>query len=419
MAKFTDRYIQGLKSTEKMYQVREGHGFGMRVLPSGLKIWIYTYTLGGRRRQLNLGHYPHASLADARRKYLDAAGLVANGIDPQAGPEPSQPDPEPEEMTVQKLAETWLSEWSKHHHSTRWHYNMDRALENDVISAWGSRLAKDIRRRDAVLLLETVAKRAPGQARNVQKAAQGMFNYAVERELLDYNPFAEIRVSRTIPAMKQRSRKRTLSDQEIKHIWSAIDKGGGSDGTKRALKLILVTGQRPGEVCGLHTKEIDGKWWSIPRERIKTREKRDEDHRVFLSPLARQIIGDVKGHIAPSAGGESEMTENALAYHVRRTVANTGKETYYGLPRWTPHDLRRTMATGLASLGAPQEHIDAIQNHAIPGVSGIYNRYKYDKEKQLWLTKWAQHLDKLLKGKQAASMSKRGKKRGQASGKKS
>lgn len=172
-----------------------------------------------------------------------------------------------------------------------------------MISAWGPRPAKDIRRRDAVLLLETVAKRAPGQARNVQKAAQGMFNYAVERELLDYNPFAEIRVSRTIPAMKQRSRKRTLTDQEIRHIWTAIDKGGGSDGTKRALKLILVTGQRPGEVCGLHTKEIDAQWWSIPRERIKTREKRDEDHRVFLSPLARQIIGDVKGSLPPRQTG--------------------------------------------------------------------------------------------------------------------
>ncbi len=57
------------------------------------------------------------------------------------------------------------------------------------------------------------------------------------------------------------------------------------------------------------------------------------------------------------------------------------------------------MATGLASLGAPQEHIDAIQNHAIPGVSGIYNRYKYDREKQDWLIKWSEHLEKLIVGK--------------------
>lgn len=399
MAKFTDRYIQGLKPAEKMYQVREGHGFGMRVLPSGLKIWIYTYTLNCRRRQLKLGHYPHVSLAEARRKYLDAASQVANGTDPQEDPASPQPVLDAEEMTIQALSETWLSEWSKQHHSPRWHYNMEKALENDVINVWGDRQAKDIRRRDAILLLETVAKRAPGQARNVLKATQGIFNYAVERELLDYNPFAEIRISRTIPAMKQKSRKRTLSEQEIKHVWSAIDNGGGSPGTKRALKLILITGQRPGEVCGLHTREIAGQWWSIPLERIKTREKRDEDHRVYLSPLARQIIGDVTGYLAPSADRTSEMTENALAYHVRRTVTSTGKKPYYGLQRWTPHDLRRTMATGLASLGAPQEHIDAIQNHAIPGVSGIYNRYKYDREKQDWLVKWSEHLEKLIVGK--------------------
>jgi len=354
---------------------------------------------GGRRRQLNLGHYPHVSLAEARRKYLDAASLVANGTDPQEDPASPQPVLDTEEMTIQALSETWLSEWSKQHHSPRWHYNMEKALGNDVINVWGARPAKDIRRRDAILLLETVAKRAPGQARNVLKATQGIFNYAVERELLDYNPFAEIRISRTIPAMKQKSRKRTLSEQEIKHIWSAIDNGGGSPGTKRALKLILITGQRPGEVCGLHTREIDGQWWSIPLDRIKTREKRDEDHRVYLSPLAHQIIGDVTGYIAPSADRTSEMTENALAFHVRRTVTSTGKKPYYGLPRWTPHDLRRTMATGLASLGAPQQHIDAIQNHAIPGVSGIYNRYKYDREKQEWLTIWSQHLEKLISGK--------------------
>jgi integrase len=81
--------------------------------------------------------------------------------------------------------------------------------------------------------------------------------------------------------------------------------------------------------------------------------------------------------------------------------AGNGRKTeimgeYLGLPRWTPHDLRRTAATKLSELGCPDEIIDAILNHAKQGVIGIYNRNKYDKEKKEWLSKWAIHLEKIV-----------------------
>jgi len=82
-----------------------------------------------------------------------------------------------------------------------------------------------------------------------------MWQYGVERELVEFNPFAEIRAARSIPAMKQESRERILNDDEIKILWAAIDQGGGSDSTRRALKLMLLTGQRSGEVCGMHSRE--------------------------------------------------------------------------------------------------------------------------------------------------------------------
>jgi len=67
-----------------------------------------------------------------------------------------------------------------------------------------------------------------------------MWQYGVERELVEFNPFAEIRAARSIPAMKQESRERILNDDEIKILWAAIDQGGGSDSTRRALKLMLL-----------------------------------------------------------------------------------------------------------------------------------------------------------------------------------
>ena len=388
--KFTDRYLQSLKPKEKDYRVREGHGFAVRVLPSGVKRFEYIYTINGKRRILHLGNYPATKLADARQAFHNATTLTNKRLDPQEKPAP--PPPSPEELSVQKLAELWIKEWSKVHHSDKWHNTLKLALEKDLLSLYGERLATEIRRRDAIQILEVIAKRAPGQAVNFHKAARGMYAYAVEREILDYNPFADIKAAKTIPSMKQQSRKRTLADDEIKHVWSAIDTGGGSDCTKLVLKLILVTGQRPGEVCGMHRSEINDNWWTIPPERSL---KNDEEQRVFLSPLALTLIGAKRGYICP---GEPDMpiSENSVAHHVRRKVSNTGKISYYGLPRWTPHDLRRTFGTGVIRLGATREIMEAILGHTIPGVAGVYNRHKYDPEKKKWSLKWSTWLEKIL-----------------------
>lgn len=403
---FTDKYIKSLKPETEMYQLREGRGFAIRVLPSGVKTWYYIYNYNGKRRQMNLGNYPEKSVEAAHGAYRAAVDLIKNGIDPQMPLEP--PPIPPEQLTVAKLVEIWIDEWSKDHHSTRVNYNYKKALKAGVLPIWGMRPANEIKRRDVIALLESIAKQTPGQAGNVLKAARGVFTYAVEREMIEYNPFAEVKIARSIPSMILASRDRVLSPAEIKHIWQAIEDGGGSPATKRALKLILVTAQRPGEVAGMHTDEIvigAGRercrvcrrcgWWTIPAERMKNK----KEHRVYLSPLAMELIGKEAGYVFPSSEPGKPLTANSLAYHVRREVPGTGKAKFYGLHRWTPHDLRRTAGTILNELGSGNEIMDAVLSHSLPGVTGIYNRNKYEKEKQEWLTRWSEHLKKLVEVK--------------------
>jgi integrase len=403
--KFTDRYLQSLKPKDKDYRVRESHGFAVRVLPSGVKRFEYIYTINGKRRILHLGNYPYTKLAEARESYHAAASQTSNGVDPQEKPSP--PPPLPEELTVQSLAETWLNEWSKVHHTPKWHNTLKLALGKDVFPAYGSRLVSEIRRRDAVAILEAKAANAPGQAKNLHKALRGMFGYALDREIVDFNPFAEIRAARVIPAMKQTSRDRHLSDDEIIKLWTAIDNGGGSDNTRRALKLILLTGQRPGEVTGMHSREIQigiGRnrckicrrcgWWTISPERRLG--NKGGEHRVFLPTLAMELIGDQKGYVFPGDDSELPITENSVAYHVRREVKGTGKVPYYGFPRWTPHDLRRTCGTGVRRLGASRDNMDLILGHSVQGVTGVYDRYAGDREKEHWLSEWSEWLRKIV-----------------------
>ncbi len=248
--KFTDKYIQSLKPKDRMYQVREGHGFGVRILPSGLRIWIYTYTLDRRRHQMNLGHYPLTSLAEAREKYHEATVMVSKGENPQARPE-GIGDAQLTDNTIDSLITQYKKFVVEQHYAAATVRETKRTLDKYVLPVWKNRNSQDIRRRDAIALIEPLAAVAPGQARGVMKITRAMFNYALEREIVDLNPFT--RLSAAVPSVKSTSTSRVLSDVEIKTVWNILHSkdAPGTPETRRALLVVLVTAQRPGEVTGM------------------------------------------------------------------------------------------------------------------------------------------------------------------------
>jgi integrase len=200
----------------------------------------------------------------------------------------------------------------------------------------------------------------------------------------------------------------------------------------RAIRLILTTAQRPGEVIGMHSSEIEGHWWTIPADRAKN----GKTHRVYLTATALSLIGDMevaekdtgenklKGYIFPSPVKKSPkqpgkkiirpMGDTALAVAVGRNLAypladakgkplyskdgKTATENRLGIDHFTPHDLRRTAATFMAQAGEMDEVIDAVLNHAKQGVIKVYNQYRYDKEKQAALETWERKLNSIIAG---------------------
>jgi len=207
---FTDQFIKNLKPEAEMYQIREARGFAIRVLPSGVKTWYYIYEMNGKRRQLNLGNYPDKSLETAHDDYRKALELVKNGIDPQAPPPGSSTEPsEPEKLTVADLKVKYVGH-IKTHLVERSVKHQDNRLEMHLVPVWGNRLITDIRRRDAIELIEKIAAKKPGAARNVLLAARAMFTYALRREMVEYNPFSEVGLA--VPAATANERDRTLSD---------------------------------------------------------------------------------------------------------------------------------------------------------------------------------------------------------------
>jgi len=407
---FTEMYLKSLRAwtknhpPEKEYDLREGHGFGIRVRKSGMITFFYMYHFNGKRRFKNLGPYappaeanpPYITLSQARTKYSTEFGNVGAGLDPLTPP--PEPPPEPEVMTVGKLITLYL-ESIKTPLVARSVQQQTRALNNDMLEVWGKRPVIEILRPDAIALIENIHMRAPGQARNVKKAGQTMFEYAVGRGHALFNPF--IGVQKHVRGIAPKSGDRVLSDKEIKIIWKKVkdtDKG-------RALLLMLLTGQRPGEVAGMMWSEIEGDWWQINWKRIKTEinpnlKRPPSDHRVYLTPLAKSLLPAKSDSefVFPAAGrgrgagAEGGMRPGTISHELTEDKINQ----YLGLPRWTPKDLRRTLRTGMAKIGVPEEHAEAVLNHIQGGVKGIYNLYKYDKQKKAALIKWAKHVELLL-----------------------
>jgi integrase len=387
---FTDKYLAGkdCKPKEKQFYVREKHGFAIRVLPSGVITFLHIYTFNGKRYQKKLGNYPKTSLSDARVAYRTSANLVADGLNPKEHPEPEEVT---DVMTVKGLTSLYIEHINKHLVS-RSAMQQARTLEHDVLPDWGNLPAAEIRRKDAIALIEKIAQRAPGQARNVIKTARAMFTFALDREHVNINPF--LRVSRAVPSTSPRKGERVLSDKEIQIAWHNLK---GSE-IGRVILLVLVTAQRPGEVAAMEWEEIDGSWWTIPWRKIKTEIKphlgRDpQDHRVYLTPLALSLLPTkIDAYVFPANGrGRGKGAIGGMRPATMSHLITDHK--YLGLPRWTPKDLRRTARTVMSRLGVQERHAEAVLNHIQAGVLGVYDKYRYDREKRAALTKWSKHLE--------------------------
>ncbi len=413
--KFTDAFIRNLQATGKVTDYREkgSDGFGVRVMPSGTKKFFYVYNMDGKRRFLNLGTYKDLdhkggiTLADANKKLINAKSKVQDHIDPLLEKDANKAERKRTPF-VADFVDEFIRIYAKEHN--RGWKEIERALKSEIVPRWGKRKLTDIKRRDLILVLDEIKERgAPVMANRVMAYTRKMFSWAIDRAVLEVHPFLMMKRPN-----KEETRERVLSETEIKAFWHNIDDCKMSDKIKRALKLILVTGQRPGEIIGIHRNEINGDWWEIPAERSKNKVA----HRVFLTATAKQLIGDATGYIFESPVHPAKPLESppdpGRSYEVRTMTSDIKANLPHTpeskvidnlkIPHFTPHDLRRTTATRWAEMEVSGDMIDRLQNHITKqkqGVGHIYNRYSYNKEKQMVMEQWERKLNSIISGKES------------------
>ena len=247
-------------------------------------------------------------------------------------------------------------------------------------------------RRSIMARLDQIATDSGATACNRAKAYASMAcAWALERGRIDHNPFAGIK-----RPMPERPCERVLSLRDLAAIWKALDP---ADTFASIMRLLLLTGQRAHEVAGLRWGEIDFEQglWVLPADRSK-------NHRPHTVPLSRQALDLLRGS-ERDEGDDLVFPGNKAEYRGmgggkrRLDAALNGAIA----KSWTIHDIRRSVATGLAEMGISPIVIEAVLNHVSgqrSGVAGIYNRHSYADEKRTALQAWADRLDAMVSGQE-------------------
>lgn len=394
----TDYKVDNLKPKATRYEISEHNGFSIRVYPTGSKSWIYMYRYNQKQKRLKLGEYPDLSLAEARRAFSDAVLQLKSGIDPSEDKRLEKVS-NLEALTMNQLINEYIEKWAKPRKRS-WKDDQ-RVLTGRVAKKWGNAKAKQIKRRDVVLFLDEISKDAPIMANRTLAVLRRMFNFAIERDILEASPCSQVKM----PAEENR-RERTLSEEEIQKVWFALDKTNMDFSTKLALKMGLITGQRKGEIISLRWDEIDFKrrLWKIPAEKSKNK----KPHLVYLSDLALEILKQAKANpvivdsawVFPSLStSDVHITDAAINKAIYRYFfdkKDNKDSPFKGVEKFTPHDLRRTVASHMTAIGIPRLVVSKILNHVESSVTAIYDRHTYEKEKQEAWQLWSNKLEALI-----------------------
>jgi integrase len=362
-------------------------GFGLRLREGGSRTWIYQYRFGSKQRRMVLGSAKSVPLNVARRSAGELEAKIRLGKDPAMERDAARHDAD---NTLGALAEKYLearkSEWRPGSEvETRRHLiKHAKPLHRSPITS--------VSQRDVAVLLSSIAKNSGDVTSNrVRSSLNSLFAWAIREGIR----LPEGNVVAYTGTRQEKSRERVLSDAELKAIWAAcFDDHHGA-----IIKLLMLTGQRANEIAALRWDELHVDQIILPGERTKN----GRAHVVPLSDPARAILARIIRSDRKHVFGRDDTGYQGLTKAHPKLVQRIA-ETYGELPHWTPHDLRRTVATRMAELGVQPHIIEAVLNHVSghkSGVAGIYNRATYDKEKREALNLWAEHLLAVIEGRKA------------------
>jgi integrase len=376
----------------KPYKLADGDGLFLVIMPSGSKYWRLRYFFGGKEKLLALGVYPHVNLADARERRAQTQKLLATGCDPgEVKKEAKRLEILKSENSFEVLAREWLE---KHKHEwTPGHIRAKRVhLEKHIFPKLGKRPITAITAPDVLSMLRVVEERGTlDTARRLMQVTGQIFMYAIATGRAERNPVPDLRGALKTAVVKHRA---YLTEKDLPEYLRKLEVYHGEPQTKLALRFLLLTFVRSGELRGAEWSEID--WdkaeWRIAAERMKMNE-------LHIVPLSRQAV-DVLRELQKGSGHRryvfpnhhnpaTFMTENTMLFALYRMGYHS---------RATGHGFRSTASTVLNEYGFRPDVIERQLAHGERDkVRAAYNHAQYLPERRKMMQWWADFLDGLDK----------------------
>jgi len=355
---------------------------------------------------MNLGSYTSVSLAEARKIAKELKARVSLGHDVAAEKQERKAEAiakieaKKNAFTVGKLADEYfeskiLGRWK--------HPNIVRArIENDIKPHIGKMAAEDVKPAHIDAMLRAIVKRgAPTMANDVLRWTRRMFDYAIKRHIVQYNPASAFDLSDA--GGKESARKRALSREELTLLFEAMrNTKGFTQVNIITVKLLLMLAVRKSELIAARKSEFDltAGLWHLPAERNKTES-------VLTIPLPKQAIEALTELHRLSESSDwllpARKAQDRMIPHIHENTLNVAlakiKPNMPGVEPFCIHDFRRTARTHLAALGVESHIAERCLNHKIKGVEGIYNRHDYLDERRQALKILANFMEACEHGK--------------------
>lgn len=385
--KLTDAKLRNLSEPGKHF---DGGGLYLELTKAGGRYWRMKYRHGGKEKRLAFGVYPAVSLKDARDQATAARKVIQSGDDPGALRKADKAKAAHEAVnTLEAVARDWMK-----HQGTRWEAvtlgRIRASFEADIFPALGARPLVSIKPGELMAAVKKIEARGAGElAARVLQRVKAVYRWAVTHERIESNPMLDL-VPSEILKPREVQHRAALADRDLPEFLRKLDEYEGDVQTVQALRLVLLTATRPGEVRGARWPEfdLDAALWVIPAERMKMR----HEHRVPLSVQAVEVLRTMQPHsdggglVFPSPSYRSKpLSENTL----NSALARMG---FKGSA--TAHGFRALFSTVANECGWNPDVIERQLAHKERNkVRAAYHRSTYMQERAKLMQWWADYLD--------------------------
>ncbi len=393
--KLTDAACKAAKAKERASKLPDGMGMFLLITPQGSKLWRIKYRIGGKEKLLSLGPYPETSLSEAREQRTEIRKALKAGFDPsEIRKDKKKQSNLNAENTFEAIAREWhehtKGRWTDRHAKTTLH-----RLEMDIFPEIGRRPVRDTTPPQILDALRKIESRGAYEiARRAMQVCGQVFRFAVATGRADSDPTRDLK-----GALKpfKKGHYTALDSKDLPAFLRVLNRNEQRlyAQTMRAVKLLMLTFVRTGELIGVKWDEFDweAKEWHIPAERMKMR-------KPHIVPLSKQVIAILREQQELTGQWEwvfpnqvrpkSHMSNNTILMALRR-MGYQHKTTGHGFRALA-------MSTIKENLGYRHEVVDRQLAHAQRNkVDAAYDRAQFLPERKKMMQEWADYLDVALR----------------------